>query len=174
MAIGFLSISVSCNGSKKMKNTISSNPEAIQSASSARTPGPEAIIYKTVKDYSDLVPVIMNKDRTQIIAYPAPSDVYYQGKLAKPTPLKDGYWLDNRGINENVVFTSYTYEEYGALTETPAINVLLSKIIDIHPLKELVRCGSRSKYSNELKELNELIDNHFEGCKIYRDKTVKL
>ena len=170
MALGLLSLSVSCDGSKKMNNTISSNLEAIQSAP-VRTPGPEAIVYKTVKDYSDLVPVIMNKERTKIVSYPAPSDVYYKGKLATPTPLKDGYWLDNRGINENVVFTSFTYEEYGALTETPSMSVLLSKIIDRYPLKELIACGLRLKYSNEIKELNELIDNHFEGCRIIEIKT---
>jgi hypothetical protein len=170
MAISLLFISGSCDGSKKMKSTISSIPVIQSKSETMRTPGPEAVIYKTVKDYSDLVPVIMNNERTQIISYPAPSDVYYKGKLAKPTPLKEGYWLDNRGINENVAFTAYTYEEYSALTETPAMNLLLSKIIDKYPLIELIACGPRSKYSNEIKDLNELIDNHFEGCKIIEIK----
>jgi len=169
MATGFLSMSVSCNGSKKIKNTISPNPVAMQSEP-LRTPSPEAIVYKTVKDYSGLVPVIMNNERTQIVSYPAPSDVFFKGKLAKPTPLKDGYWLDNRGINQNVAFTSYTYEEYSALKETPLMNVLLSKIIDKYPLKELIGCGPRSKYSNETEDLNKLIDRRFEGCNIIEIK----
>ena len=170
-AMSLLVISGSCAGSKKVKNTTDSIP-VIQSdvieTKTMRTTGPEAVIYKTVQDYSEWVPVIMNNERTRIVSYPAPSDVYYKGKLAKPTPLKDGYWLDNRGINENVAFTSYTYEEYSALTETPAMSVLINRIIDKYPLLELITCGPRSKYADEIKDLNELIDRHFEGCKIIK------
>ena len=39
-------------------------------------PGPQAIIYKTMDDFFDYVPIIMNAEKTEIISYPAPSDVF--------------------------------------------------------------------------------------------------
>lgn len=129
------------------------------------TSGPQTIIYKTKKDYSRNVPVTMNKEHTQIVSYPAPTDIYYRGELSYPTPLKDGYLLDNRGIGINVAFLSYTYEEYSRLKAAPSMNELKERIIDYYPLTELWNCGIRSQYKNEVKELNELIDNDFKGCK---------
>jgi len=124
-----------------------------------------AIVYKTVSDFSDNVPVIMNAERTVIVSYPAPSDIYYKGKLALPTPLKNGYWLDNRGINRNVVFLNYTYEAYSKLKGSLPMNVMLKNIKEKYPLKELIYCGSRYQYKDEVKELNALIDAGFPGCK---------
>lgn len=129
------------------------------------TPGPQTIIYKTKKDYSRNVPVIMNKEHTQIISYPAPTDIYYRGELSYPTPLKDGYLLDNRGIGINVAFLSYTYEEYSKLKAVPSMEELKERIIDHYPLTELWNCGLRSQYKDEIKELNELIESGFKGCK---------
>ena len=132
---------------------------------------PVAIVYKTTKDYSNLVPVIMNDERTKIVSYPDPLDLLTDGKLAVPTPLNQGYLLDNRGINENVVFLSYTYENYSRLKEVPAMSELISKIIDKYPLSALIYCGARSEYQNDIGKLNELIDNGFTGCKkidVYR------
>lgn len=128
-------------------------------------PGPQAVVYKTIKDYTNLVPVIMNSEKTKIVSYPAPSDVYYQGKLAKPTALKNGYLLDNRGINENVAFLNYTYEEYSRLSEAPSQKEMLSRIAEKNPLKELIDCGLRTQYKDEVSELNTLIDRNFPGCK---------
>ncbi|GAB6011099.1 hypothetical protein [Viscerimonas tarda] len=123
--------------------------------------GPQAIVYKTVKDYTNNVPVIMDGSKTTIVSYPAPSDIYYNGKLAKPSPLKNGYLLDNRGINENTVFLKYTYEEYSQLKEAPSMQEMLSKITDKYPLAELIDCGLRSQYKDEINELNRLIDKGF-------------
>lgn len=129
-----------------------------------RSNEPSAIVYKTRNDYSALVPVIMNDAKTKIISYPAPSDIYYNGSLAKPTKLKNEYYLDNRGINKNVVFVDYTYEEYAALDQTPKIEILISKIRDRHPLLEMINCGIRSQYTNEVKDINKLIDEGFKPC----------
>lgn len=128
-------------------------------------PGPQTIVYKTRKDYSDFVPVTMNAQRTQIVSYPSPKDVYYRGKLAKPTSLKNGYWLDNRGINESTVFLKYTYEEYSLLKEAPEYQEMLLNILDKKPFVEIISCGLRSQYKNEEEELNTLIDGNFAGCK---------
>jgi len=152
---------MSCRNGKTSVNSTSSsmNREIIFA------PGPQTIVYKTKKDYSQFVPVTMNAQRTQIISYPSPSDIYYKGKLAKPTPLKNGYWLDNRGVNENTVFLSYTYEEYSSLKDAPQLQVMLSKVIDKNPFTEIIDCGIRSQYKNEEEDLNKLIDINFAGCK---------
>ena len=126
---------------------------------------PQAIVYKTNHDYSDLVPVIMNPEKTQIVTYPAPSDLFYKGKLAKPTALKNGYWLDNRGINERVVFLKYTYETYSQLKEAPGLSEMMLNIAEKNPLTELIICGERNKFNNPVSDLNSLIDNGFPGCK---------
>jgi len=124
-----------------------------------------AIVYKTTKDFSNLIPVTMDDKRTKIISYPAPSDIYYQGKLAKPTPLKNGYWLDNRGINQNTVFVNYSYEAYSQLKNAPSNEELISKIVEKFPFIELIDCGPRSQFKNEVVDLNSLINSGFQGCK---------
>ncbi|MDR1809242.1 MAG: hypothetical protein LBR34_02410 [Prevotella sp.] len=154
----------SCSNSKVATESAEITPVAVKKEISF-APGPHAIVYKTLKNYADNVPVIMDKSRTKIVSYPAPSDVYYAGKLAKPTALKNGYLLDNRGINEDVAFLKYTYEEYSRLQEAPSMKEMLSKIIDPYPLEELIDCGLRSQYNNEVEELNLLIYNGFNGCR---------
>lgn len=129
------------------------------------TPGPKAIVYKTTADYTRNVPVTMDESRTRIVTYPAPSDIYYKGELALPTPLSGGYLLDNRGIGQNSVFLDYTYEEYSRLKEVPSLEELARHIIDKHPFTAMWNCGLRTQYKNEVKELDELIREGFPGCK---------
>lgn len=126
---------------------------------------PVAIVYKTTKDFSNYVPVIMDSQHKHIVSYPAPTDVYYKGKLAKPTALDNGYWLDNRGINEHVAFLSYTYEEYSQLAETPNMQLLESKIMEHYPLTEMYDCGKRNRFTDEVSGLNDLIKAGFPGCR---------
>ena len=124
----------------------------------------QVIIYKTTKDFSRLVPVIMNGERTQIVSYPAPTDLIYNGKPALPVSLDDGYLLDNRGIQPNVAFTSFTYEEYAALSVSPSMDELMRKIVEKYPLTEMYYCGLRDSFSN-INELKKLIKDGFPGCK---------
>ena len=119
-----------------------------------RQAGPPVVIYKTTRDYSRNVPVTLNVDGTKIVSYPAVSDVR---SLPYPTPLADGYLLDNRGIGQHVAFLSYTYEEYAALPKTPTAAELFEKIIDKHPLVEIHFCGNRYQYKNLVEELNAQI-----------------
>lgn len=123
---------------------------------------PHAIVYKMKKDYSKNVPVILSEDKTTIISYPAITDVFFNGKLAYPTNLLDGYLLDNCGINKNVAFLSYTYEEYAALSTTPSIDELYKKIIDKDPLVEIVDCGLRDNYKNGAEDIKKLIEDGFQ------------
>jgi hypothetical protein len=123
------------------------------------------LIYKTHRDYNDHVPVLMDDQKTRILSYPDPTDLYYRGKLSLPTRLKNGYLLDNRGIGKNVAFLTYTYEAYVNLKQVPDMKQLTDSLLDKNPLTELWQCGSRSRFSEEEKELNILIDKGFPDCK---------
>jgi hypothetical protein len=148
----------------KSKEKVVISTIKVQSTGTANVSA-QLVVYKTTNDYLNLVPVIMNEERTKIVSYPAPTDVSYEGKLATPSVLKNGYLLDNRGINENVVFLSFTYEEFSKLKEAPSLEVMMSKIVDKYPLKELIFCGEKTNFKNIIDEVNVLIDNGFTGCR---------
>lgn len=119
--------------------------------------GEPTIVYKTRNDYSKNVPVTLNATHTEIVAYPSPKDVYYKGKLALPTALDNGYLLDNRGIGLNTAFLKLTYEEYSKLEQAPPMTEMLKMITDNDPITELYNLGDRSRFKNEVAEINELI-----------------
>jgi hypothetical protein len=131
-------------------------------------PDAPLIIYKTKADYSANVPVIMDENRTRIIAYPAPSDLLVAGKLTLPVFLNQGFMLDNRGIGLNVVFLKYTYKEYSQLEATPTMAMLMNNILETYPLTAMYRCGLRNEYRNMIVEINVLIDRGLTNCeKLY-------
>ncbi len=105
------------------------------------------IVYKMTGNYWQNVPITLSDDKTQIVSYPHPKDLFLTGKLATPSPLPDGYWLDNRGISPNVAFTSWTYETYSQLETPPSVSELFKAIIDKNPIAEMCDCGSRSAFS---------------------------
>ena len=144
------------SGKRVLANEVPSVTKASSGQSVAPTQaGPPGVVYKTTKDYSCNVPVGLSADGTHIVSYPAVSDV--RG-LPYPTPLADGYLLDNRGIGRNVAFLSYTYEEYAALPATPSPEELMEKVIDKHPLLEIHFLGNRYQYKDITRELNERIE----------------
>lgn len=127
-------------------------------------PSAPAVIYKTRGDYSDLVPVILSADRSRIVSYPDPQDLVSEGKLMKPVLLAKGYWLDNRGINEQVAFLNMSYAEYSKLKHPPHVVELMLRIRDRQPLTEMFRCGLRSDYTDLIYELNVLIERGLGNC----------
>lgn len=149
-----------CHCSKKVTDATNyTTQKSIQPMASS-----PALVYKTKKDYTKFVPVIMNTEKTRIISYPKPTDIYYEGKLAYPTPLNEEYFLDNRGIGPNVVFLNITYEAYSQFKSVPTMEFLMNSIQDKKPLLVLWDCGVRSKFNNEVNELNSLIGKGFSGC----------
>ncbi|MEG1540094.1 MAG: hypothetical protein RR383_09150 [Muribaculaceae bacterium] len=123
---------------------------------------PQIAIYKTVKPYTNNVPVTLDDAHSKIVSYPAPTDIYFNGTLAKPTPLKNGYWLDNRGINKNTAFTSYSYEEYSKLAEAPSMQELMEHIIDKNPITEIHFVQKRDGDTDAVvKYYNSVIDHNF-------------
>jgi hypothetical protein len=125
---------------------------------------PPVIIYKTKKNYNKNVAVILSDDKSTIVSYPDPKDVYRNGTYCYPTPLKKGYLLDNRGINKNVAFLSITYEEYAALKNPPSIDEMKKMIIDNNPLKSLFQCEKTISNKNSIEELNLLIRKKCKQC----------
>jgi hypothetical protein len=130
---------------------------AAQTFNNPAAMGPPTLIYKTKKNYDKLVPIQLSDDKKTIVAYPAPTDVFYDGKLAYPTKLKNGYLLDNRGIGKNVAFLKMTYQAYAKLKELPSLEKLFALIIDSDPLLELYDAGSRYNFQDVPKEMNQLI-----------------
>ncbi|MDD3280408.1 MAG: hypothetical protein PHC83_02430 [Bacteroidales bacterium] len=125
---------------------------------------PPVIIYKTKKNYTKNVAVIMSEDKTQILSYPDPSDVFKNGNYCYPTPLKRKFLLDNRGINKNVVFLSMTYEEYAKLKSPPSLEDMEKMILNKNPIKKMYQCGNRFQYQNIVAELNLLIKKNCKTC----------
>lgn len=166
-----MSIFTNCHCNKKVAKqvpveAVSIEPTQIGQKNHPSMATPPALVYKTRKDYSKNIPVLMNAQRTKIISYPHPTDIFYHGKLAYPTPLAGGFLLDNRGIDKNVVFLSYTYESYSQLKEAPTIEQLMDSIVDKLPLVELWDCGPRNSFKDEVTELNVLIEKGFPGCEL--------
>ncbi len=141
---------VSCNSSRKAAR------ENVP-VSGAIMVSPPVIIYQTRADYRMHVPVILSEDRKSLLSYPAPGDVYYQGELAYPLELENGYLLDRRGIGPGVAFLKYTYYEYSRLDKTPSQAELMNLILDSDPLTVMYHCGQRHEYKDLVNELNELI-----------------
>ena len=140
------SILISCMSAKKTETANNNAKSSI--------PGPKAIIYQTKNDYSKLVPVMLGEDKKSIESYPDIKDVFYDGKLAYPTELKNGFYLDNRGIGKNVAFLSLTYDEYSKLPKTPNSDELWPLIVDKDPIKTMYNCGLRSSFGDIADELN--------------------
>lgn len=121
---------------------------------------PSAIIYKTRVDYSKYVPVTLSEDGSRVVSYPAPQDVFYQGRLAIPSRLAKGYWLDNRGIGVNSCFIKLTYEEYSKLPQAPSPEDLFKLIIDKKPFRQMYDLGPRNKFQDEINDINNIILHH--------------
>jgi len=132
--------------------------EKAPSAQASLAVGPTVIIYKTMKDYSKLVPIILSDDKKTLESYPGIKDVFFNDSLAYPTKLHNGYWLDNRGINKNVAFINLTYEAFAKLPMTPSAEELMNMIIDRQPVIGMYSCGNRSSYKDIVLELNTRID----------------
>ena len=119
-------------------------------------PEPPCIIYKTKKNYDAQVAVMLSADKTQIVSYPHPRDVFTRGELCTPVRLARKFRLDRRGIGPNVAFLSITYEEYSQLPKAPSLEALDSMIIDRDPIKKMYRCNV-SAPEEHLDELNRQI-----------------
>ena len=128
----------------------------LKPVSTKRNAAPALVVYKTKKDYSNNVPVILSADRHSIVSYPDPA-TFKNADHYLPTKLKGGYLLDNRGINTNVAYLKLTYAQYAALPKALPAETMMKMIIDKHPLKEMCNCGSRYAFNNVTNSLDSII-----------------
>lgn len=119
--------------------------------------GPRVIIYKTKANYFMHVPVGLSEDRKSVVSYPAPGDVYYNGDLAYPVKLEDGFMLDRRGITPQSGFLNWTYYEYSRFEKTPTPLELMGKMLDDDPFTIIYDCGTPNQYKDMENELNQII-----------------
>jgi len=122
-------------------------------------PGPPLIIYKTKKDYSNLVPVGLADDGKTISHYPDMQDVVISDtdEFRTPTKLVQGYLLDNKGIWKGSAFLKVNYETYAKYSETPNTEELQKLILDDDPFLEIYDCGVR--WDITIDEVNSIINS---------------
>lgn len=135
------------------------------------TAGPPTLVYKTKKDYSNNVPVLLSEDKRRIVSYPHPADIRNaDGYRPAPTALAGGYLLDNRGIGLNVAFLKLTWDEYAKMEKAPPLAEMMDLIADDDPLTELCNCGSRQAFAEPEQQLNALISTGQlrSKCKVIR------
>lgn len=119
--------------------------------------GPQTIVYKTVEDYLNFVPIGMDESRKEVTSYPAPSDVKINSGFRLPTILSDSFLLDNLGIHKNSVFTNYTYADYAMLKSTPKLSEFHDRILSKNPFIIIYNCGNRNMMPNLESTLNSWI-----------------
>lgn len=151
LSVTLMLVFLACTNAKPIINTQSMATEPF-------------LIYKTKADYSSLVPVILNAEKTAIVSYPAPQDVMRGGELALPLPLINAYLIDVRGISLNVAFTSYTYGTYSEMDQAPSIEQLFESIVDNDPLIEMYNCSEFIQDKYNTKKANKLVKSGFKGC----------
>lgn len=124
---------------------------------------PNAVIYKTKMDYSQLVPVNLDATKSRIVSYPHPTDV---SRNSTPLKLINGWLLDRRGITQNSAFTSFTYDEYSKFTNAPKIRILQEKIIDDDPFIAIIQLPiSSSEAIADTAKCNDIIRSALQSCK---------
>jgi len=122
--------------------------------------GPPTMIYKLKNDYTKLVPVRLNEEKTKIVSYPAPKDLFNkEGELRFPVPLAKGYFLDEIGVAENTAYISISIDEYAHLIHAPTADSLFQLIVDKDPFKRMYNLGNRKQYINHHELVKEIVES---------------
>lgn len=114
-------------------------------------------IYQCKADYSQLVPIGLSEDKSQIVSYPHPADIQVNGELLVPVKLKNDYWLDRQGIGRNVAFLNISYEEYSKRSSPLPLDSMLLMIRDADPLVNMYQLGFWGDFDLTVKEINRMI-----------------
>lgn len=123
---------------------------------------PMACIYKTSGHYIDNIPVTLDASRSMIVSYPAPGDLTFP-----PVSLDDGYILDQRGVNGNTAFTTFTYSQYRSLPEAPSAMALFEAIIPGSRVTDIVELPmTMTEAATDTSRVNALIRGGLPGCRV--------
>lgn len=104
MYISIMMLFYSCKSTQITQNADLDKEDTVAVVNQIESTQP-VIVYKTKSDYFNLVPVVLSDDKSKIISYPSPTDI---NSSLLPTKLKNGYLIDNKGIQPNVAFLSFT------------------------------------------------------------------
>lgn len=128
-------------------------------------------VYKTTKDYRQLVPVILSDNNDSVISYPDPQVIKKRGSTAFPTPMRGGYLMNNTPIGEHMAFLDITYKDYAKLKEPPTPEKLYGMIKDKNPLTYLCDCGIRQFYDNAKLNISSFIAKKqlHKKCKVIKE-----
>ncbi len=119
-----------------------------------------AVIYKTKADYSQKVPVSLNRSGTNIAGFPSPYDL---GEI-RPLKLDKGYFYYANGINSKTAFLDINYDDYKQLKEKLNLDYLETLLIKEQVFTEMYFCPNIP--ANPTKEaLNKKIHSDFKDCK---------
>lgn len=114
---------------------------------------PSFMIYKTKRDYSDLVWVELSADKTKVIAYPDPKDILNQ----IPIQMHDGYYSGS--VDADTSFVNIKIEKYATFKTLFSPQQLYSLIINKNPFAELYNCGPKTGLG-QITAINTLIDSN--------------
>ncbi|MBN2669012.1 MAG: hypothetical protein JXR60_07270 [Bacteroidales bacterium] len=132
-------------------------------------PKPAVVIYKTKADYTHFVPVQLDENKMKVISFPAPQDLKNGNAFREPVSLKDGYYLDRKGVNLKTAFVKMTYQEYAQLIKNPKAEDLYNILVDKTPFTEMYVCPDWPQ-TEEVEQLNQLIDDALNECQSLIEK----
>lgn len=127
---------------------------------------PKGLLYTTNGNYNSNVAITLNESRTQVMSFPAPSDV----SEASAPLIIDGYLLDRRGgISFNTAFISMTYGEYSQLQQVPSQAELLKMVIPEARVTEMVILPITAyQAATQPAEVARIISDGLKGCKVMK------
>lgn len=123
---------------------------------------PQARIYRTSTDVDALVPVTINPIDGSLVSYPAPTDITAN---SMPVALRDGWWLDRRGVGPDTRFINYTYSRYRDLSEAPSPAEILNAIMPDARVTEIVTLPFKVGAATPAR-VDSLISAGLPGCEI--------
>ena len=149
----------SCKSSAPEQHTMYKQQPVIGSEVMAM---PRAVVYRVSGECADLVPVAVSADGTSLLSYPAPTDL---SDSQKPVQLKDGWWLDRRGIGPQTRFTTYTYAQYMAMKQAPSPAEILAHLDSQARITRMVELPlEATRAAADPKLTLPFIADGFKGC----------
>ena len=125
---------------------------------------PRAVVYRTDRDYSELVAVTLDATGKRIVSFPDPADL--RGTDPRPLPLRDGWLLDRRGVGPRTAFLDISVSDYAALEKAPSADSLLRHVKVRSPFTEMYALPlTADEARRDTAACNRIIAGGLKGCK---------
>ena len=117
---------------------------------------PNATAFRMNGNYADNVAITVNSNG-EVTYFPAPSDIT---AASRPTDLGNGWWLNNQGISQNSVFTTFTFEEYSKLASAPSIEQLKAAVIPGSEVTAMIELPCKvGQADSQISIIKEFLEN---------------